>query len=336
MKDTLITLLNAYGATGFEGNIANVIAEMVKPYVDTMESDALGNLICIKKGTKADASGRRIMVSAHMDHIGFVVIDADEKGFLRISNVGGIHKSASINRHVVFENGVNGIVSNEQENFSADDRKMSNLFIDIGANDRDEALQMVSIGDVAVYAPGVIEMMNGIVAAPAMDDRVGCAIAIETMKVLGECENDVAFVFSTQEEVGLRGARTAAYAVDPEIGIALDVTLSGDTPKGVKIAVKLGEGPCIKIRDSGSVSSPKVVRGMEAAAERANVCCQREVLIAGGTDAGAMQMTRAGVLVGTISIACRYVHSACEAISMQDCDGAVKLLAEFLRNPSAE
>ena len=248
-----------------------------------MRTDALGNLICVRHAAKE--GGRRIMVSAHMDHIGFVVLDADEHGFLRVHNAGGISKRASLNRHVVFANGVNGVVSNETERFSADDNKMTDLFIDIGAKDREDALSMVALGDVAVYAPDAFEMANGMIAAPAVDDRVGCAIALEAMKELGECENEVAFVFTVQEELGLRGARAAAYGVDPQIGVALDVTLSGDTPKGPKIAVKAGEGPCVKVRDSSLVCAPRVVKGLEEAAERVGVKTQREVLSAGGNDA---------------------------------------------------
>ena len=331
MKQTLFSLLNTYGGTGREDAIRETIAEMARPYCDEMRTDALGNLICIRRA--AGEGGRRIMVSAHMDHIGFVVLDADKHGFLRVHNAGGISKRASINRHVIFANGVNGVVSNETESFSADDGKMSNLFIDIGAKDREDALSMVSLGDVAVYVPDAFELANGMVAAPAMDDRVGCAIALEAMKALGTCANEVAFVFSVQEELGLRGARTAAYAVDPQIGVALDVTLCGDTPKGPKIAVKAGEGPCVKVRDSSLVCAPRVVAGLEKAAARAGVKTQREVLSAGGNDAGAIQTTRAGVLAGTISIACRYVHSACETVSLADCEGAAKVLAEFLRDP---
>lgn len=328
MKQTLLTLLNAYGATGCEDDVRQVIAQMVEPYCDQVRTDAMGNLICLKKG-----AGRRIMVAAHMDHIGFVVLDADEKGFLRVHNAGGISKKASINRHVVFANGVHGVLSNEMEDFSADDNRMTNLFIDIGARDREDALNLVGIGEVAVYSPDAFEMANGLIAAPAMDDRVGCAIAVEALRQLGACENEVAFVFSVQEEVGLRGATAAAYGVDPDIGVALDVTLAGDTPKGVKVAMAVGEGPCVKVRDGGMVASPKVVAGMEEAARRAGISVQREVLMAGTTDARAMQITRQGVLAGAISVACRYVHSACETVSLADCEAAAKLLSEFLRDP---
>ena len=330
MKDMLLKFLNPYGATGHEEPIAQVIRETARPLVDEVETDALGNVICVKKGR---AGARRIMVSAHMDHIGFVVTGADEKGFLRVHNVGGIRKRNSLNRHVVFENGVHGVLSNETEDFSADDNKMTNLFIDIGAANREQALAAVEIGDVAVYAPDVFELQNGLLVSPAMDDRAGCAVAMKALEMLGDCENEVAFVFSTQEEVGLRGAKAAAYGIDPQIGVALDVTPAGDTPKGDKLCVEVGKGPCIKILDRGSISSPKVVRGMEAAAERLGIAAQREVLTAGATDAGAIQTTRGGVYVGTISVACRYVHSACETISVEDCENAARLLAEFLRDP---
>ena len=206
MKQTLFTLLNTYGGVGREDAVRETIAELARPYCDEMRTDALGNLICVRAGKEG---GRRVMVAAHMDHIGFVVLDADEHGFLRVHNAGGISKRASLNRHVVFANGVHGVVSNETERFSADDNKMSDLFIDIGAKDRADALSMVALGDVAVYAPDAFEMANGMIAAPAVDDRVGCAIALEAMKELGECENEVAFVFTVQEELGLRGARAA-------------------------------------------------------------------------------------------------------------------------------
>ena len=176
MKETLFTLLNCYGGSGREDAVRETIAELARPYCDEVRTDALGNLICVRHAGKE--GGRRIMVSAHMDHIGFVVLDADEHGFLRVHNAGGISKRASLNRHVVFENGVNGVVSNETERFSADDNKMSDLFIDIGAKDREDALSMVALGDVAVYAPDAFEMANGMIAAPAVDDRVGCAIAV--------------------------------------------------------------------------------------------------------------------------------------------------------------
>ena len=327
MKDTLKTLLSAYGATGRENKVASVIESLIKDYVDETRYDALGNLIAVKHGK----GGKRVMLAAHMDHIGFIVTDIDEKGFLRVHNVGGINKAVSLNRHVVFENGVDGIVAFENEGFDAGDRKMTSLFIDIGAANKAEAENRVSIGDVAVYAPDIFDLGNDMVAGPAMDNRMGCAIVVETLKALpADCPNEVVAVFTVQEEVGLRGAKAAAYDVNPDYGIALDVTLCGDTPKGPKISVSAGKGPCVKVIDSSLICSPKMVRIMEAAADRANVKYQREVLTAGGTDAAAIQLTRGGITSGVLSVACRYVHSACEAVSISDMEGGAKLLVSLL------
>ena len=160
----------------------------------------------------------------------------------------------------------------------------------------------------------------------AMDDRIGVAVLIETLRLLTETPNQVFFVFSVQEEVGLRGATTAAYRLDPDIGIAVDVTRSGDTPKGIKMDVSLGEGPAIKVRDGGMLSDPRVVDWMVATAEKGKLPYQLEVLEAGTTDARAIQLTRAGVPAGCVSIPCRYVHAPSEMVDFEDVQNAVRLL----------
>ena len=208
---------------------------------------------------------------------------------------------------------------------------MKHMFIDIGAADEAEALSMIQLGDIAVYAPDCFRLGEHRVAAPAMDDRIACALLVRVMQELGETKDTIYAVFSTQEEVGCRGAKTAAYAINPDVGIALDVTGNGDTPKTKLPSVKLGEGAAIKIMDNGSISHPEVVSDLLAAAERAGVKYQREVLPYGGTDAMAMQLTRGGVKAGTISIPCRYVHSACEMIDLRDVEAACELLKAYLK-----
>ena len=326
MKDLIKTIAGAYGPTGSESNICGVIRRMVEPLVDEINVDALGNLICVKKG-----AGKRIMLAAHMDQIGFVVTNVDEHGFLRVSNVGGIRKFVSLNRHVVFENGVSGVLTYETEKFNPADNNMDSLFIDIGAADRADALKRVQIGDVAVYSPDIFDLGDGMVAGPAMDDRCGCAIVVGVLRALKDCPNAVVAVFTTQEEVGLRGARAAAYDVNPDVGVALDVTPTRDTPKAVRHSVVLGEGPTVKIMDSSLICNPQVVKRMREAAERAGVSYQPEVLTAGGTDGAAMQLTRGGVPAGVISIPCRYVHTPVETVQISDVEGAVKLLREFVK-----
>ena len=168
-------------------------------------------------------------------------------------------------------------------------------------------------------------------ASPAMDDRSACALLVSVMQELPSVPNTVVAVFSTQEEVGTRGAKTAAYSVEPDEGIALDVTLTGDLPEDRKLAINLGDGPAIKIMDMNSISNPAMVEAMTAAAKKAKVPLQREVLPFGGTDAGAMQLTRGGMPVCTVSIPCRNVHSPCEIVDLRDMENAKKLLLAYLK-----
>ena len=179
MKETFQKLLNTYGATGREEKVADVIEEMIRPYVDEIHRDAMGNLIAVRHG-----QGKRILYAAHMDHIGFIVTDIDEKGFLRVHNVGGVRKLNSLNRHVVFENGVNGVFSSEADPDNSHLQDLSTAFIDIGAKDRADAEARVRIGDVAVYAPDFFELGSDMLAGPAMDNRAGCCVLIEMLKAL--------------------------------------------------------------------------------------------------------------------------------------------------------
>lgn len=328
MFELLKQMVDLYGATGHENGVANAVEKLLKGKVDSIRRDALGNLICEKKGT--DPKGKRIMFSAHMDHIGFVVVAVEKEGFLRAMPVGGINLAVSRTRHISFGNGVQGVIV-QQPVREGETPAMKHMFIDIGAQDEAEALSMVQLGDVAVYSNDCFRLGKHRVAAPAMDDRVACALLVSLMQELGAVKDTVIAVFSTQEEVGCRGSLTAAYSVEPDIGIALDVTANGDTPETKLPAVKLGEGAAIKIMDHLSISHPDVVEGLLAAGKAAKVKTQREVLPYGGTDASAMQKARGGIPVGTVSIPCRYVHSACEVVDLRDVDAALKLLLAYLR-----
>lgn len=325
MKELLTKLLSTYGPSGREGQIQAVIEELVRPYVDELRVDALGNLIAIKRG-----NGKRIMFAAHMDQIGFVVTDADEHGFLRVFQVGGIRRTNSVNRHVVSGSGLHGVLSSDIQDVNPADVSLSTLFIDIGARNREEALQKVQSGDMFVYTPEIYGDERRM-AAPAMDNRAGCALLVAMLRALQDSPNEVVCVFTTQEELGLRGATAAAYDISPDIGIALDVTPCGDTPKGMRNnAIELGKGIAVKILDQSLICTPWVVEKLEAAAKRADIPYQREVLVAGGTDAAAIQRTKGGIPAGVLSVPCRYVHSAVETIDLGDMEGGVKLLVEFL------
>ena len=321
-------ILTGYGASGHEGRVRGVIEKALAGHVDSMETDVMGNLIAVKKG---DGTGKKIMLSAHMDHIGLAVIDADKHGFLRVCNVGGIHASDMVSGHVVFENGVRGVVGVDGKLKGA--AKVSDLYIDIGASDRDEALSMVRIGDMCVMQPRVSMLGEHRMASPAMDDRIACFVLTQVMLNLDACKNDVYAVFSVQEEVGLRGAATAAYSVNPDLGIAIDVTGVGDVPKvDTKIAVALGKGAAIKIMDRSLIATPSVVEMMEEAAKENGIAVQREVLPYGGTDAGAIQKSRCGVATGAVSIPCRYIHSEAETVDLRDVRAAIDLVGACIRN----
>jgi len=203
------------------------------------------------------------------------------------------------------------------------------MYIDIGATSYEEASKQVSIGDMAVYYSPLSDS-NGRYIGGAMDNRAGCALLIQTIKELKDCQNDAYFVFSVQEEVGLRGAKTSAYAINPDIGIAVDVTSTGDTPKARTMAVELGKGPGIKVKDGSVICHPKVKDMMIERAEDKDIPYQLEVLEWGGTDAGAIHLTREGVPSGAVSVPCRYIHSANEMVDRDDLENGVKLLVAIL------
>ena len=324
MFELIQQLTNVYGAAGRETAVADLIESLLKDKVDSIRRDAMGNLICEKKGT--DPNGKRIMLSAHMDHIGLMVMDADKHGYLRVTNVGGIRAANMVAQHVVFENGVVGVVGADEGVKGA--LEVKHLYIDVGAESREEALALVPIGEIAVMAPRVAKLGENRLASPAMDDRIACYIQAKVLLELPEeMHNEIVAVFSVQEEVGLRGAITAAYRAEPDLGIALDVTGVGDVP-GHKdhVPMKLGAGCTVKIMDRSAICTPAVVDMMLKAAEENDITVQREVLPYGGTDGGAIQKSRCGVPTGVISIPCRYVHSAAETVDLRDVKAACRLL----------
>ncbi len=328
MKKTLETLTQCFGPSGAENRVREAVSEMIRPFVDELKTDVMGNLIA-RVGTKKEG-GKRVMVSAHMDEIGLMVSHVNEQGFAYVAMIGGVNPLTCFGSRVLFANGARGVLYAETEKMSGVP-KVSELFIDFGVGSKADC--PVSVGDVAVFERPFIDLGDRVVSK-ALDDRSGCALAVETIKALkasgGVDSNEVYFVFSTQEEVGLRGAKTSAYAVDPEIGVALDVTLAADQPNGPQGNMVLGAGPCLKVRDGSLIAHPGVNAAFKAAAKRAGIPLQMEVLRFAGTDAGAISGTRSGVPSTCLSLACRYVHSPSEMIDMNDFSRAVTLLGEFL------
>ncbi len=326
MKNTIKALVEAIGPSGYEHAVQDVIGGLIAPLKG--HKDDLGNLI-VRKGTKTGA-GLRVMLAAHVDEIGVIATHIDENGFIRFSTLGGVRPHTLLGGRVKFMNGVEGVINGEKLESPDKVHSFERMYIDVGASTVKEC--PVKVGDVAGFNRPFLDLGKRLVAK-SMDDRIGAVVLIEVLKQIKETPHELVFVFSTQEEVGMRGATTAAYAIDPGLGISVDVTLTGDTPKGVKMAVELGKGPAIKVKDSGMLADVRVVRWMVAAAEKAQIPYQLEVLEGGTTDARVMQVTRAGMPAGCVSIPCRYVHTPSEMVDQDDVTNAVKLLVELLSAP---
>lgn len=317
----LLTTINAaHGPAGDEGAVADVIEKLAAPYADEITRDTMGNLIVHKQG-----SGPKLMFSAHMDSIGLIVTHITKDGFIRCGRLGGVDPKEIAFTSVRFQNGVRGVFAKE-EKAEFGKLKLDECYIDIGAKDEDEAKTLVRVGDTAVYdAPAYCN--GNKVVSPYMDNRISCAVLLKALSELDSCGNDCYFVFSVQEEVGLRGAKTAAYGIDPAYGIAVDVTGVDDVPGSECLGTaKLGKGAAIKVMDSSVICHPEMVGLLEQVADRNNVPVQRDVLRAGGTDAGVMLVNRAGVITGGISVPCRYIHTPCEMVELGDVRACVDLV----------
>jgi len=330
VKELIKKLTEAYGPSGHEEQVRALIQEEIAGLADEVQVDALGNLIALRQG---DGQGRKVMLSAHMDEIGVMVTHVDDKGFLRFTRIGGVVPPTLPGNRVLFANGTVGVINVEKGIFDAVGKKLPPLekfYIDVGAQDKDSV--PVGVGDAAAFLREMSDLGDRVVAK-AMDDRIGCAVLIETMRRLKKTPHQVAFVFSVQEEVGLRGARTSAFGLDPDVGIAVDVTGTGDCPEDRPMAVSLGKGPAIKVRDSGMLAHPGLKELMIRRAEEAGIPYQLEVLPMGSTDAMAIQVTREGVPAGCLSIPCRHIHSPSEMVDIRDVENAVRLMVTILENP---
>ncbi|KXG74232.1 putative aminopeptidase YsdC [Fervidicola ferrireducens] len=323
MKELVKKLTEAFGPSGEENKIREVILDEIKDYADEVRVDVLGNIIARKKG-----AGEKLMLAAHMDEVGVIVTNIDDKGFLRFSNIGGISPFTLIGERVVFENGTVGVFGMEKMD-DIKDLKLNKMFIDIGARTKEEAQKKVRIGDKAVYYRNC-DIIGDYVTAKALDDRAGCAVLIKVLQNVKSSRFDTYFVFTVQEEVGLRGAKTSAFGIGPDLAIAVDVTKTGDTPESEKMAVELGKGPAVKIMDRSVICHPKIREMLIDSAEKNNIPYQLEVLEMGGTDTGAIHLTKDGVPSGCLSIPTRYIHTPSEMASIDDMEKAVELLLYVL------
>lgn len=328
MKSLIEKLTQIPGPPGHEGQIRADVRTEIEAHVDEIRVDALGSLIA-RKGAASD-NGLRIMLSAHLDEIGVIATHVDEQGFIRFTNVGGVAPRYAPGGRVRFLDGTLGVINTEKLTSNYRVPPLSKMYIDVGASSAADC--PVKVGDVATFERPFTDM-GGRMVSKALDDRVGVAIMIAALKQLQETPHQLYFVFSVQEEVGVRGATTAAFGVDPDLGLAVDVTHTGDTPKSATMAVSLGKGPAIKVKDTGMIADPRVVDWMVRTAQKEKLPYQLEVLERGSTDARAIQLARAGVPVGCLSIPCRYVHSPSEMVDYGDMQQSLQLLVALLTNP---
>lgn len=323
METLIRELTETYGPSGEEGAVRELIEEKVKDSVDRIFTDNLGNLFALREGPAP-----LLMFSAHMDEIGVIVTHIDDRGFLRIAPVGGVAPHLLVGQRLRFKGGVMGTVYHEKLK-GLKELDWTKLYLDIGVSEEAAAKERVRIGDMACLHQPFVDL-GGRYMAKALDDRIGCAVLVEVIRRLPRSlPQGVCFLFSVQEEVGLRGATTAAYRLQPDYGFAVDVTSVGDTPEAPLMAVSLGKGPAIKVKDRSVLCHPTVRNMMIDIAEKNKIPYQLEVLERGGTDAGAIHLSREGVPSGAVSIPCRYVHAPSEMVDAGDVAHAVNLIEKL-------
>ena len=327
LKDIALT----QGVTGKEKAVAEKIKGLIAPYCDESYIDAMGNLICLKKGS--DKAAKKIMLCAHMDEIGFIVNFIEKSGAIRIATVGGISFAACAYGEVVSENGTRGVLV-PNSGTKPEDYKADVFYIDIGADSDSQAKKKVKIGDVFNLKSNVTRLCGQRVAGRPLDDRIGCAVVVDIAKQIASVgsKHDVYYVFSVQEEVGCRGSKTAAFAIQPDVALAFDVTGTGDTAGAKPMQVKLGGGAAIKIKDASVICDVDVVERLQEIAKEKKIKAQLEILQYGGTDTSSMQMSGAGCAAGALSIPSRYIHSGVEMIDMKDAEACADLAVEFIKS----
>ncbi len=340
--DLLKRICETPGIGGREDAVRSIVREELASLVDEVSIDALGNVIGVRRGQ----GGPRVIVMAHMDEIGFLVKHIDDKGFIRIQPVGGFDPRVLPAQRVIVHGfggeqlrGALQIGAKPIHLLDPSDikpPKIDDLFVDLGLSG-DEVKSRVEIGDM-ITLDRTVERVGNNVMGKSLDDRICVFQMIEAIRQLsGTTQAEIVAVATTQEEVGLRGATTAAFHVDADIAIALDITLAQDIPGGAEQdqITRLNKGAAIKIMDSSMISNYKLVRHMRSVAESNDIPHQLEILPRGGTDAGAGQRARGGVPAITISIPTRYVHTVNEMASVTDVQASIDLLARYLENAHA-
>ncbi len=337
--DLLKSLCETPGVSGREDAMRALVTRELQSLTDDITVDALGSVVATKRGS----GGPRIMLAAHMDEIGFLVKFIDDKGFLRLQPVGGWDPRTLVAQRVHVQGftgesllGTLMPASKPIHLLTPEDRakpaKMEEFFVDLGLP-TERVKELVEVGDMVTMAR-TTERVGDNIVSKSLDDRLCLFVMIEALRAVGTHQAEIIAVATVQEEVGLRGAQTAAYALKPTVGIALDVTLANDFPGPAdhEYVTKLGDGPAIQIMDNSSISNPKLVRHFRTVAEQHGIPYQLDMIVGGGTDAGTIQRARAGVPVVTLSVPTRYIHTVNEMASVRDIEASVTLLARYLED----
>jgi endoglucanase len=324
---TLKRLCLVSSVSGSEEKIREEIRSIIIPFVDEVSSDALGNLIALKKGR----GNKKIMLCAHMDEIGFIVNYIEENGMIRVGTLGGIRLPAASYTMLISNKGVRGALCANADAKPAD-YKNDVMYIDIGAQSKREAERYVSIGDTFVCAPSLTKLCGSRICGRPIDDRVGCLALLELAERFSGVDTDASiyYVFSVQEEVGCRGSKPATFAIAPDIALCFDVTSTGDTPNATPMACSVGKGVAVKVKDNSVICHSGLVSELCDIAKSEKIPYQREVLTFGGTDTSSMQLTGLGSVAGALSIPTRYVHSGVELCDMKDVKACIDLAEKYI------
>ncbi len=331
----LIKMLSqADGISGDEGNVRKIIIGRLNELNISYKTDPLGNVIADCKGKKTP--DKKLMVCAHMDEVGLIATNVTSDGLIKCSEVGGIDNRVLLGRAVRFyKSGVCGVIgtkavhqqSNEERGKSV---KTQNMFIDIGSSSKENTLKKISLGDSIAFLSEYIELSEDFIASKALDDRVGCALMLKLME--NEIMYDTTFVFTVQEEVGTRGAKAAAYSVNPDMAIVVETTTAADISgvSGEKQVCSLGDGPVVSFMDRATIYDKELYTLAFGLAEKIGIPCQTKSMIAGGNDSSAIHVSRGGVRTLAVSLPCRYLHSPSCVIKKDDVKSTYLLLKELI------
>ena len=321
MTEMLKTLTALYGPSGSEGAVQAWLLDYLREKHIAAKTDALGNVVA-----KVGGSGKKLVFSAHMDTVGLMLTEIDKDGYGKFTAIGWLDPATIAHTPVRFENGTVAAICIRDDKVGKE-LKAKDLYLDFGTASRAETEQLVTIGDTAAFVPRFMEA-NGRILSTFLDNRAGCAILLQALDEMKNLKNEVYYVFSVQEEVGTRGAGPAAYQIQGSIGVAVDVTAVDDVPGSIHDGTAvLGKGAGIKILDHSALCRPELIQTLDRIAREHGIPVQKDIMTGGGTDAGPMAQSGAGMAVGGISLPCRYTHAPLEVCDQQDMEACVRLVA---------